>query len=73
VVPEAILSETSNKQAAAQIIDTMAKNALKVHREKKKEIAVRTHCDQALLNNLCEQLPKYMLTGDFFLLLAWQY
>jgi hypothetical protein len=30
LVPEAILSETRNKQATAQIIDTMAKNALEV-------------------------------------------
>jgi hypothetical protein len=65
LVPEAIRSETRNKQAAAHKIDTMVKNALKIHREKKQETVVPTHFGQALLN-FAETPPKYTHTGGFF-------
>jgi hypothetical protein len=64
-VPEALRSESRNKQAAAHKIDTMVKNALKVHREKKQETVVPTHFGQALLN-FAEQPLKYKHTGGFF-------
>jgi hypothetical protein len=65
LVPEVIRSEQRNKQAAAHKLDTMVKNALEVHREKKQESVVATHFGQALLN-FAEQPPKYAETGGFF-------
>jgi hypothetical protein len=65
LVPQTIRSETRTKQAAAHKIDTMVKNALKVHREKKQETVVPTHFGQGLLN-YAEQPPKYKPAGGFF-------
>jgi hypothetical protein len=65
LVPETIRSESRTKQAAALKIDTMVKNALKVHREKKQETVVPTHFGQGLLN-YAEQPPKHKPEGGFF-------